>query len=776
MSNTRARSKTISKLSPSSMTAETVGSGGGTEADCNKHNPQQDPVPPNPWLSAFDAQPLSDTTGALQITKDEAASKVSVFAQSNPPDKAAREMSKEHDCNSLQLDSQPSPPTKAGPVAVFEEYCNNNKAPTQQPPQSASAASGISSMDQLHNEEPVQQPVTEQASALATGTESAHRQRSEQVWREEFLNTTKQEAKDNLENTLFSLEAIIGAAQHFVMAIPYRRMPLGESYDGTPFDPNPPNSLDPAEVSNLLAALKGESSGHLRNLIHLVTGDESEEYNIPAKVVSKAMTREGDESFSDKIRAQYQEEYQNDPAMRDMIQEPRKALENPFGPPPPHRLAAQPVPQAVTHNPFIKMEPENTATITAIGSTNGGTSKRSHTKSKSEGALAKQNYRQRVSNNVAIILEASDIDMIRTHRTPMGRMMWGPKGLVWPEVCTISADVSPEVWTSMSARLARYCPFAHESGWMVLVSGDITNCHECNKQNFTLVDIYLPPQTRFNILRRGYGVDEEGRIFNANDGRLLPQPNHLGGITNLSTTIWEEGKKFTRKLQPISMEIQYAVSQGKVDDLLKKMKTPTHDRWLLKNTPAGRPKLSKRKLTSNIKAELAKPSSNSPDALKKLHTRRLQHFWDLSQWSETRLEAAVAEMITRVKELHTDRILSEKQFDLSVHWFTRQDVVEIVSSKTLDSLLLELTGQGDPKAKTGRIKKSVEDADLAGIDLTQDSLGNLPKPVNSRKRKVESEIPRPPRPRKQQMTPKKAEAEPENESGDTLQNEDDNAE
>jgi hypothetical protein len=332
------------------------------------------------------------------------------------------------------------------------------------------------------------------------------------------------EQGDRLEAVIFHVEAILGAAQHFVLNMPYRKLPLAEKFDGSTFDPNPPGSLDPTEVSQILAALKNESGGQLRSIYRDFTGRMSAPYDIPTKLISKALTRQGAESYTEKIRLQYFAEYAMDPEMKSLLPEVGTPMDHNLSAPPPYRrLAVQPD-QEEDVQPIIKVEPATivkgelatTVKAAAPGSTSGGPAKSSSTRKKIDMFTKRQKYRH--NNRVLVILEASDIDIVRTHRTFMGRTLWSAKGFVWPEICMFPSDVSPESWAWMSTKLARYCPALHQSGYLVLVSGDINNCHECDHQNLIAVDVYLPAKSRINILQRGYGVNEEDQLFKVSGG------------------------------------------------------------------------------------------------------------------------------------------------------------------------------------------------------------------------------------------------------------------
>lgn len=565
------------------------------------------------------------------------------------------------------------------------------------------------------------------------------------------------EMAKRLETAMFNTEAALGAAQHYVLSMPYRKLPMAVRFDRSTFDPNPANSFDPVEVSNILAALSKETGGELRAVYNGVTGRTSAPYDIPARLISKAMTREDGDTLVNKVRLQYDEEYQRDPEMKLMIDEVGTAMDRNFSPPPPRRSAAQPVlaqpGNGVGIQPSVKADP----TTTATASTSGGPGQpKKTTKPKQPPAVIRQNFRK--NHDVMIILEASPLDIVRTHRTQSGRQLWAAKGLIWPEQSVTSTDVSPESWAGMSVKLARYCPRNHFTGWLVLVAGDIGYCHECQHPNLIQVDIYLPSKSRFNILRRDYGINTDEQVFNANTDKLTDQPNHLFGLHSLSKGLREEGTLFRRSILPVPMEVQEAVSQGRINELYKKecKKTASVDSFLLseKNVP----KLNKRKLGSKIKNTLAsyeKYAEKTFGARVDFHIQRLQHYWDLSDFTEKELKSTIPKMLKRIDDLYDSKHLTANKFNPDVHWFIRKDVAEMLHSKTLDSLLIELTGQTDPLSLPATLKPAFADADLADIDHT---IGNdLDLTTPKRNTKVEKDADSDRRPRKRIKREDKAE-------------------
>lgn len=564
--------------------------------------------------------------------------------------------------------------------------------------------------------------------------------------------------RDRLESVMFNTEATLAVAQHFIMTMPYRKLPMAVNFDGSTFDPNPQGSRDPVEVAHILAALSDHTGGDLRAIYCDVTGLMSAPYEIPAKLISKAMRRDDGESYADKVRLQFLQEYNCDPQMKSMVGEVGAVLDHNLGPPPPRRLAVQPA--AVTPSQDnnlqtpVKKEAGSQNHAAATASVSGSPTQdkakaKAKTRPKTNPAEAHQKYRE--NNNVVIMLEASPLDIIRTHRTQKGRQLWGEKGFIWPEVASTATDVSPETWALMSKKLARYCTATHASGWLVLISGDIGNCHECNHQNLVVVDIYLPPKSRFNILQRNYGINESDQVFVLSTRELTEQPNNIRTLPNLSSGFRDEGTIFRRRTLLVPMEVQDAISQGKINELFRKRAgtlTPV-DQYLMSSKNV--PKMSKRKLENKVKAGLglanytAYENKYTNASMTAFHIRRLQHFWDMSEFSEKKQRQIVERMLQRIQSLHADKSLTSSKFDPEVHWFVRNDFVEMLHSKTLDSLLIELTGQPDPSITAAKIKKEKEDPDLAHLDHTRDDVDT----TTSRKRKAsDDQNSKPPRKRK----------------------------
>jgi prophage antirepressor-like protein len=62
-----------------------------------------------------------------------------------------------------------------------------------------------------------------------------------------------------------------------------------------------------------------------------------------------------------------------------------------------------------------------------------------------------------------------------------------------------------------------------------------------------------------------------------------------------------------------------------------------------------------------------------------------------------------------VSELTNSKHLSRQTFNITQHWFVRQDVVEILGTKTLEGVLIEVSGQTDPMTKAAKIKEEFTD-------------------------------------------------------------------
>ena len=146
---------------------------------------------------------------------------------------------------------------------------------------------------------------------------------------------------DQIQNAIFNIEAMFGVAIYHLQLVPAQRLPAMSRYDGSSYDPNPPDVLYPNEVASKLTAIANETGGMLATMAASITGRKHSQYDIPAKLMSAAMARKDGDTLFDKVRLQYQQEYEKDPAMQHLIKEAGHSLDVGIGPPPPHRTAVQ---------------------------------------------------------------------------------------------------------------------------------------------------------------------------------------------------------------------------------------------------------------------------------------------------------------------------------------------------------------------------------------------------------------------------------------------------
>ncbi|KAH4358267.1 hypothetical protein HBH99_256460, partial [Parastagonospora nodorum] len=332
------------------------------------------------------------------------------------------------------------------------------------------------------------------------------------------------------------------------------------------------------------------------------------------------MSRQDGTTYSEKIRLQYREEYEADPEMKLMLSEVGRLADRTLGMPPPDR------------------KPSSTPATESI------------VKIKTE-------------------LNGDDASMNREQLEDTPRSNTG-KGTPVPEKKTSRARKSPaerrqffhvdaSAWGAMSRKLAHYCEASHGSGWIVLCSGDVGNCGDCNHQDWKSVDIYLPPGTRVYILRIGWGINEDGLICKM-DKTLNPttQPNHLGFpniVIQGDTSVWSLGSTFTRARRSVPLHIQKAVASGKIGEMAKKSKATDPVRYLRKNEKGqailkpnftdGTRKLENGGRLPGVIKNFDKDFGN----IEEFHQNRIRHLWDTSD-IKGYFDSTVVKMIKKIDE------------------------------------------------------------------------------------------------------------------------------
>ncbi|EAT82645.2 hypothetical protein SNOG_10310 [Parastagonospora nodorum SN15] len=489
--------------------------------------------------------------------------------------------------------------------------------------------------------------------------QAAEKVKMMQDWKQEFNKAARNQLAGSVKNTMFDIEATLGVAQHHLLLIPYRRLPMAMKLDGTTFDPNPTGTLGPEEVAKVLESIGSEACQALQRVVAEIAGMTCSPYDIPAKLISAAMSRQDGTTYSEKIRLQYREEYEADPEMKLMLSE--------------------------------------------VG---------------------------RLADHI---------------------------GMIWPECAKDMADVDASAWGAMSRKLAHYCEASHGSGWIVLCSGDVGNCGDCNHQDWKSVDIYLPPGTRVYILRIGWGINEDGLICKM-DKTLNPttQPNHLGFpniVIQGDTSVWSLGSTFTRARRSVPLHIQKAVASGKIGEMAKKSKATDPVRYLRKNEKGqailkpnftdGTRKLENGGRLPGVIKNFDKDFGN----IEEFHQNRIRHLWDTSD-IKGYFDSTVVKMIKKIDEYENSGILKKQQFDIQKDWFTRADVEEFHRSGCLENLLLDVARKTAPEnsasAVKGRKPKAERLTSSSLHELSEDPIVRQP----ARKRKAAPTTPAPSRSKK----------------------------
>jgi hypothetical protein len=118
----------------------------------------------------------------------------------------------------------------------------------------------------------------------------------------EHRSAMSEKVGDQIQNTIFDVEAVFGSAVHHLHMIPAKRLPAMTRHDGSVYDPNPLHVMYPGEVAEVLTAMANQVGGVLASLAESITGRKHSQYAIPAKLISAAMTRDDGATFSEKVR------------------------------------------------------------------------------------------------------------------------------------------------------------------------------------------------------------------------------------------------------------------------------------------------------------------------------------------------------------------------------------------------------------------------------------------------------------------------------------------
>ncbi|KAH3913184.1 hypothetical protein HBH56_112850 [Parastagonospora nodorum] len=595
--------------------------------------------------------------------------------------------------------------------------------------------------------------------------QAAEKVKMMQDWKQEFNKAARNQLAGSVKNTMFDIEATLGVAQHHLLLIPYRRLPMAMKLDGTTFDPNPTGTLGPEEVAKVLESIGSEACQALQRVVAEIAGMTCSPYDIPAKLISAAMSRQDGTTYSEKIRLQYREEYEADPEMKLMLSEVGRLADRTLGMPPPDRKpSSTPATESI-----VKIKTELNGDDASMNREQLEDTPRSNTgkgtpvpekktsRARKSPAERRQFFRENSRNGVIHMFDATDADMLRTWATSDGRKLYTDIGMIWPECAKDMADVDASAWGAMSRKLAHYCEASHGSGWIVLCSGDVGNCGDCNHQDWKSVDIYLPPGTRVYILRIGWGINEDGLICKM-DKTLNPttQPNHLGFpniVIQGDTSVWSLGSTFTRARRSVPLHIQKAVASGKIGEMAKKSKATDPVRYLRKNEKGqailkpnftdGTRKLENGGRLPGVIKNFDKDFGN----IEEFHQNRIRHLWDTSD-IKGYFDSTVVKMIKKIDEYENSGILKKQQFDIQKDWFTRADVEEFHRSGCLENLLLDVARKTAPEnsasAVKGRKPKAERLTSSSLHELSEDPIVRQP----ARKRKAAPTTPAPSRSKK----------------------------
>jgi hypothetical protein len=551
--------------------------------------------------------------------------------------------------------------------------------------------------------------------------------------------------QEHLRQILFEVEAGLATASLHIGQIPLTRQPLIELMGGSTFDPNPPHARYPQEVIADLRSI----SRHIRDVIAKVNDEICDDAlrpcDISRRMAASAMLQPGDHSHAIKIGLQYQLALSDDPTMA--------PLPSTMGPLPddhgvdsqvldnsqlPHGVAAPDInveSWAGSNTTPIKQSPQDRAQPAKIKKEKALSKPQ---KAPEEVAFASQKYR--MNNHCTHLLEASELDMLRAAQTVTCANAYNSHGVFLPKDATLYRDADEN--TRLQG-MAKFCSSDHpQLPWIVVVSGDVGNCPMCNHQRFVELDMFLRPGTKLFILKRGYGVDTDNVVckYNKQTKELepVPQPCHLNAaVVECDRAIWEEGKEFVRMMQLMPNANMENVAAGKGPQKYREAASKKNpDLWLqrgagnkIKCSPEfkGRTLVNEKSVGRGLKSLDEMMTDDAQ--LAQFHENRLRKFWDLDCYEDKVVKKAIKGMIAKVRDYEADEKVRLK-FNLYKDWFTRDDLVDYLHSKTMNSLLVAITGYGDATIKASIHSKSSK------YVLVPESALEAQQPQPSQKRKV----------------------------------------
>jgi hypothetical protein len=583
---------------------------------------------------------------------------------------------------------------------------------------------------------------------------SGHMSRSEGAGSLEHWKTKKDAANEVLgtyKNVAFNIEASLKVAQHFLSLIPYRRLPMATMIDGTPLDLNPPQALDPAEVSQHLERVNTEAGAALQTLVTATTGSSCEPYNIPANVITAAMLRGDGGSFVDKVRRQYAEEFKHDAVMKDVLVRAGTVPFTNLGSPPPVR---QPSAEITTNTVGlvpatnrIKIEagvlgasiPPTTVVPAVIPVIQKSAIRKRNVSAKSP-AEKLQTYRENPKNGTVVYLGATESDILQTYRSMTGRVAYNTYGVIYPP-STVHLEDKHILGPIMQNLPAKMCKNDHKTRWILLCSGEIHTCSECNHgNNFEQLDIFLPPNTRVLILKLGAGIDQDGRVMHP-DGKLTEQPNHIVNLKRGGElSCWVTGETYFRKPQIVPDHIILAAKTSKIVDMAKKITANDSSRWLrlnAKDKPVFKPDFDGRKLKNGgrLRSELKKFENIGGRSVDKFLAARMLHVWTWDDMADDDddVQQLARRMAAKFQIYYDSGVLTDAQFDVNEDWLFRSDIEEFNRCGEFESLLVDTTGRNSEKLN-GKVAKS-KGKNTATASSSQLSLRGTLDPLESHKRK-----------------------------------------
>ncbi|KAH6451087.1 hypothetical protein HBI57_173180 [Parastagonospora nodorum] len=533
-----------------------------------------------------------------------------------------------------------------------------------------------------------------------------------------WLSGMKKQVGLQFDDALFRVESYIGAAIRHILLVPVRRQPEFIQFGGQSFDPNPPDWKDPEEVAESLREVGKDICTKLSSLGELITDKKHPFYNIPAHLIEYSLqwNNFGPSNFHDKLRRLYEEEDTENRHAH--LPADRKKQWHVFSDLPDRKPVhghAEPEEDTISTSKAKGKRPVDQNLISTKAST----------KAKKD-QNPKQTWRENPKNGVVIYLEATEDDIVRTHRSFWGQQHWESEGWIIPPDAIFIAEMEEGTLKEYyKQNAAKYCTTCHGTGWLVIAYHDVGNCNECQHGNkFVTIDIYIPPGRRYYTLRRGWSINDNGDVLDT-AMKLAAPKNNVGKLHVYGKQVWESGTTYTRANIGTPRHISEAYRKG----TLRTLKLNSFDRWLLKDDKNK----VKYKMAFEVHSrafELPKKKNKilnewdgqKPKTLAEFHAVRMHEVWDFAGFADNEVEFLLAKMLKAVERLGKDGNILESAFDTHKDWFTREDVEEFRSCTSLERLVLHLGGTvpGSRRKESAakRAKKSKEDTPVdLGLSL-----------------------------------------------------------